>query len=89
MQEHEIQERAKEATPEREYVPPPVTGYRTLMQSEVDAMNECKAAERSVRALIAKVRSIPGADQRNCALAETYAEDAFMRLVRAIARPTS
>lgn len=71
------------------YTPPPVTGYRVLTQSEVDAMNECKAEEAAALALCARVRSISGIDQRNVALAITYIEDGFMRLVRAIAKPTS
>lgn len=64
-----------------------IAGYRDLTQAEIDRMNEAKSLEAQVNGLIDRLRSVPDIDQRNVALGQTYAEDAFSRLVRAIARP--
>lgn len=64
-----------------------ISGYRDLSKAEIDAMNEVKALEAKFNAMIDRLREIPEADQRNVALAQTHGEDAFMRAVRAIARP--
>lgn len=64
-----------------------IAGYRDLSQAEIDLMNEAKALEAQVNGLIDRLRALPDADQRNVSLGQTYAEDAFSRLVRAVARP--
>lgn len=64
-----------------------IAGYRDLSKDEIDAMNEIKALEGQFNAMIDRLRDMPEADQRNVALAQTHGEDAFMRAVRAIARP--
>ena len=66
-----------------------ITGYRDLTQEEIDNMNAIKLAEKVIANLVAAVKSIPDVDQRNIAIARTSFEDAFMRLVRAVARPES
>jgi len=66
-----------------------ITGYRDLTQEEIDNMNAIKLAEKVIANLVATVKSIPDVDQRNIAIARTSFEDAFMRLVRAVARPES
>lgn len=37
------------------YTPPPISGYRVLAQSDVDLMNEVKAAEAAYLAVIDRV----------------------------------
>jgi hypothetical protein len=65
----------------------PTPGHRGLTQAEVDLVTEIRAIEANVNGLIDRMRATPDLDQRNIALGQTYAEDTFSRLVRAIARP--
>lgn len=64
-----------------------IAGYRELSEAEIALMNDAKQLERQFNALIDKLRAIPSLDQRHVSLAQTHGEDAFMRAVRAIARP--
>lgn len=64
-----------------------IAGYRELSADEIALMNEAKALERQWNTLVDKVRSTVEIDQRQAAIAATDGESAFMRLVRAIARP--
>lgn len=64
-----------------------IDGYRDLSQEEIDAMNGVKHLERQFNGLMDHLRAAPGFDQRQIALAATAGEEAFMRAVRAIARP--
>ncbi len=64
-----------------------IAGYRDLTQAEIDLMNEAKALEAQANGLIDRMRATPDLDQRNIALGQTYVEEAFSRLVRAVARP--
>lgn len=64
-----------------------ITGYRDLSQSEIDGMNGVKHLEAQFNGLIDYLKSTPGVDQRQVALAATHGEDAFMHAVRAIAQP--
>lgn len=64
-----------------------IAGYRDLSQEEIDAMNGIKALEAKFNAMIDFVRSLAGADQRQIAIAATAGEEAFMRAVRAVAKP--
>lgn len=70
---------------------PAVTGYRTLTDSDIALMNRIKAKEADAAELVALVRlTVPaGEPQRQCALAVTAFEEAFMRLVRAVAQPVN
>ena len=70
---------------------PKVTGYRQLDPSEIALMNRIKAKETMVAELVNLVRvtAPAGEPQRQCALAATAFEEAFMRLNRAVARPVS
>lgn len=70
---------------------PAVTGYRTLTEGDIALMNRIKAKEADVAELVALVRvtAPAGEPQRQCALAVTAFEEAFMRLVRAVAQPTN
>lgn len=64
-----------------------ITGYRDLSQDEINAMNGVKHLEAQFNGLVDFLKQVPGADQRQVALAATHGEDAFMHAVRAIAKP--
>lgn len=69
-----------------------ISGYRDLSQTEIDLMNDCKEAERQTAALVRRVveASEPRSEAaRQAAIARTEFEAAFMRLVRAVAKPMS
>lgn len=74
---------------ETTYTPPPITGYRTLTQTEVDLMNEIKAVGETILAVVVKVQQHTGADQRWASIAQTDLQKGLMSLVRAVAKPTS
>lgn len=69
-----------------------ITGYRDLTEAEIALMNDCKEAERQIATLLRRVvetaepRSEPA---RQAAIARTEFEGAFMRIVRAVAKPMS
>lgn len=71
------------------HAPPPITGYRTLTQAEVDLMNEIKAHGAELEALVKKVRATPDIDQRWASIGATDLQTGLMALTRAVARPTS
>jgi hypothetical protein len=71
------------------YSPPPVIGYRTLSQAEVDQMNEIKALGAQVEVRINILMQDPAADVRWVAIAKTQLQQGFMALTRAVAQPTS
>lgn len=64
-----------------------IVGYRELNAVEIDLMNEAKSIEAAFNRLIDKLRSAD-VDQRQVSIAQTDGESAFMRAVRAVARPT-
>lgn len=64
-----------------------ISGYRDLSQAEIDLMNECKALEAQWNGLIDRLRANADLDQRQVSIAATDGESAFMRAVRAVARP--
>ena len=64
-----------------------ISGYRDLTEEEIALMNECKALEAQFNGLIDKLYSVSGLDMRQVQIAEADGESAFMRAVRAIARP--
>jgi len=64
-----------------------ITGYRDLSQAEIDAMNAIKDLEATFNGMIDMLKSMPGLDGRQIALAATHGEDAFMHAVRAVAQP--
>jgi hypothetical protein len=64
-----------------------IAGYRDLTAEEIAAMNGVKHIEAMFNGLIDYLKTVPGADQRQIALAATNGEDAFMHAVRAIAKP--
>lgn len=73
------------------YTPPPIAGYRTLTQVEVDLMNEVKAMGERVSQLIERIErnnGIAPVDGRWISIATTDLQKGFMSLTRAIAKPT-
>jgi hypothetical protein len=66
-----------------------ITGYRDLTQEEIDLMNEVKAKAEEVGAIVEKLRTTPGLDQRWVAIGATKLQEGFMAAVRAIAKPTT
>lgn len=64
--------------------------YRDLTQDEVDTIRAIKLREDDLTQFYAQVKAAnPEADPRDLAIAKTHFEDAFSRLVRAVARPDS
>lgn len=76
-------------TDDKTYTPPPVSGYRELTQTEVDRMNRIKAIEAAVGQIWAEVYTSceAGCAFRYALHAEGQFRDAFMNLVRAVAKP--
>lgn len=68
-----------------------IKGYRELSESEVALMNRIKAKEAEMAELVQLVRNTaPQSEpQRQAAIAASVFEEAFMRLVRAVAQPAS
>jgi hypothetical protein len=71
------------------YTPPPIAGYRKLSQAEVDLMNEIKAKAAEFGALIGKLRTTPGLDQRWISIGATDIQTGAMALVRGVAQPNN
>jgi hypothetical protein len=70
-----------------EHKPTDVKGYRSFDQHTVDTINKVKDMEKQVGALWQELAQSPLHDPRHLAVAKTQMEDAFSRLVRAIAQP--
>ena len=79
-----------------------ISGYRQLSKAEQDLINEIKQAAQDVACLVTSVRNfteenhLPEVDvvtrlnpARWAALADTDFQVGFMKLVRAVARPTT
>lgn len=64
-----------------------IIGYRELSADEIKAMNGIKNMEGYFNGMIEFLKTIPGGDQRQIALAATHGEEAFMHAVRSIAKP--
>lgn len=67
--------------------PAPVAGYRDLSQEEVDLINCIKDAERAVGSLWRQIDVRDETDKRMVSIAKTTFQDAFMWLVRSVAKP--
>ena len=64
-----------------------ISGYRDLSEEEIIDMNAIKNLEAQFNGMIDYMRDAKAADQRQISIAATSGEEAFMRLVRAIAKP--
>ena len=66
-----------------------VTGYRTLTNAEILAMNQLKQASRAFLAELEAVAThLPEADRRWLAIARTDMQTACMAACRAVTRPS-
>lgn len=63
-----------------------IGGYRELDAEEISLINDVKSLERRFAELRREVLQ-RGGEPRNAALARTYGEEAFSRLVKAVAKP--
>lgn len=63
-----------------------VSGYRTMTDGEVEAINAIKEDERRIANLLLQLEPF-GPDPRCMAIARTKFEEAFMFAVKAIAKP--
>ena len=84
---------------EKQYEPPPITGYRTLSQTEVDLMNSVKALGPDMQEMIARVEKhiafqnevygVGDAEAlRWTRIAQDHLQQGLMALTRAVARPS-
>ena len=64
-----------------------IDGYRDFGQSTVDQISTIKAAERDLAALHRQIADVPDVDPRSLAIARTKLQEAFMWMVRAVAKP--
>lgn len=79
------------------YTPPPITGYRTLSQTELNLVNEGKALAEQCGVFVAKLRGqgqaggeVPaGLDQRWVSIGATQIQQGFMAVIRGITQPTT
>ncbi len=67
----------------------PITGYRTLSDAEIAAMNEGKALAVQVGAFIDKLAADPANDPRWISIGKTQLQQGFMAVLRGIAKPTT
>jgi hypothetical protein len=68
---------------------PPITGYRTLTESEIAAMNEGKALAVQIGEWIDRLMADPSTDKRWVAIGKTHLQQGFMAALRGIAQPTT
>lgn len=68
---------------------PKITGYRTLNDEEVAAMNEIKAHGERIGELVEKLKGNPGLDQRWISIGATDLQTGLMALTRGVAQPTT
>ena len=66
-----------------------IKGYRDLSQEEIDLMNEIKAKGVELGALVAKLRTTEGLDQRWISIGATDLQTGLMALTRGVAQPTT
>lgn len=63
-----------------------IDGYRELTAEEISLINEVKQLQRRFAQLRREVLQ-RGGEPRNAALARTYGEEGFSRLIKAVAKP--
>lgn len=66
-----------------------IKGYRDLTQDEIDHMNKIKEVGALLETLVEQIGKLPDVDKRWLAMANTDLQVGVMKLVRAVARPTS
>jgi hypothetical protein len=71
------------------FTPPPITGYRTLSEEEVQLMNDVKHAGAHLEGLLNRLRQHPDIDMRWVHIGTTDLQKGLMAWTRAVAGPTS
>ena len=66
-----------------------IKGYRELSQGEIDLMNEIKAKGVELGALVTKLRTTEGLDQRWVSIGATDLQTGLMALTRGVAQPST
>ena len=66
-----------------------IKGYRELSQDEIDLMNEIKVIGVGLGALVTKLRSTEGLDQRWVSIGATDLQTGLMALTRSVAQPST
>lgn len=66
-----------------------IKGYRELSQGEIDLMNEIKATGIELGALVTKLRTTEGLDQRWISIGTTDLQTGLMALTRGVAQPNT
>ena len=66
-----------------------IKGYRELSQGEIDLMNEIKAKGVELGALVTKLRTTEGLDQRWISIGTTDLQIGLMALTRGVAQPST
>jgi hypothetical protein len=64
-----------------------ISGYRELIQEEIDSMNQVKNTAKLVGGMIEDLKNTPGVDMRWVAIAQTDLQKGFMAAARAVAKP--
>ena len=66
-----------------------IKGYRELSQDEINLMNEIKVIGVELGALVTKLRSTEGLDQRWVSIGATDLQTGLMALTRGVAQPST
>lgn len=64
-----------------------IAGYRELTPADIALMNEVKSHGIALGALVARMKTLEGADQRWVSIGATDLQTGLMALTRAVARP--
>jgi hypothetical protein len=73
----------------RVYVPPPVTRYRNLSQTQIDLVNRIKAKGDELGQMIAYLGTLDEVEKRWLAIAKTNLQTGMMQLARAVFQPSN
>lgn len=65
-----------------------IEGYRELTVLDIETINEIKSKGAELGALVDKLRTLEGVDQRWVSIGATDLQTGLMALTRAVAKPT-
>ncbi len=66
-----------------------ISGYRELLASEIELMNEIKAKGKELGDLAERLQNTAGLDKRWVSIGATDLQKGLMSLTRAVAQPTT
>ena len=74
--------------------PPPIKGYRTLSNAELEMINDLKELGEQIGSYVESLEDpqtvgLPNVDRRWVAIGKTHLQQGMMALTRAVARPES